>query len=85
MHMSFHPNGAHIAVVCQRGTSDEAYFFSREDDNGEDGGAGTGKWSLREDVGIGGQGIDMGMEEVSSLHYRLLWATLYMMVGVWDA
>ena len=58
--ITYHPSGDHISVVCQRGNEDEALFFSRR--TGEDG---QPVWRYRDDVGLGGEGADMMMEEVS--------------------
>lgn len=89
--------------MCQRGSEDEALFFSRlapasvsdvgadaelvgEPVSGEKDGQGTMDveveqeekvWAYREDVGLGGDGADMLMEEVSLSVSRGNW--------VWNA
>jgi hypothetical protein len=59
LHISFHPSGAHFAVVCPRPSRDEVHFFHRTSVDGAE------QWTKREDILIGGAGEDLGAEEVS--------------------
>lgn len=60
LHLAFHPGGRHFATVCPRQTRDEVLFFwlvgNDEDEH----------WEQRTDIMMGGAGIDIGVEEVSS-------------------
>lgn len=54
LHVAWHPSGEHFAAVCPRSTRDEVFFYWRKD----------GKWEQRNDIMIGGAGVDIGVVEV---------------------
>lgn len=59
LHVAFHPQGRHFAVVCPRATRDEVLFFWLQERDGNE------VWEQRTDIIMGGAGIDTGAEEVS--------------------
>ncbi|KAL7418646.1 hypothetical protein Q5752_007105 [Cryptotrichosporon argae] len=63
LHITFHPSGRHFAVVCPRSTRDEVYFYWLVERNGKH------VWAARDDVMIGGAGVDVGIEEINSLRF----------------
>jgi THO complex subunit 3 len=62
LHLAFHPSGSHFAAVCPRSIRDEVVFFRQTE---------TG-WVQREDVMLGGLGIDVGVDEVSQTSFRMV-------------
>lgn len=54
LHIAWHPDGEQFAAVCPRQARDEVYFFQRK----------NGEWEQRQDIMMGGAGIDL-IQEVS--------------------
>ncbi|ORX34436.1 WD40-repeat-containing domain protein [Kockovaella imperatae] len=63
LHLAFHPSGQHFAVVCPRSNRDEVFFYHLTERDG------TQVWAMREDIGMGGPGVDIGFEEINSLRF----------------